>query len=300
LSGRALDPASLFDLHRPPGYYNADEKVALLRRERKSPHDEALVDFRGSDVQFKFSAAGLPLIHGAWSWQATVAGQPLGASGAWEESCWNRDADCDYLELSLKLTGGWRLDRQLLLARKDRFLYLADALVGPQSSDAARGEIHFAASLPLAPRTTFVPAADAREAWLNQGGKRRATLVPPALAEWRAEFCHAELASEQGHVVLSQAALGQALYAPLFIDLDPLRVRRGLTWRRLTVAENLVVVPRDVAAAFRVQVGHEQWLFYRSLAPRGNRTFLGQNYSSEFVCTRFLPSGEAKDILAVE
>ena len=299
LNGLALDPAQLFDLRRPPGYYNAAEKVALLRRDRKKPHDELLVDFRGRDVQLKLSAAGLPLIHGAWTWRATAAGQPLAAVGLWEESCWNRDADCDYLELSLKLNDGWRLDRQMLLARKDRFLYLADALVSPQR-EALRDETRYATSLPLADRTLFVPAAETREAWLVQGGKRRLTVVPPALAEWRTEFCHAELATEEGRVVLAQAALGRALYAPLFIDLDPLRARRGLTWRRLTVAENLEVVPRDVAAAYRVQVGREQWLVYRSLAPRGNRTFLGQNYSSEFVCTRFLPSGEAKDILAVE
>jgi hypothetical protein len=43
-------------------------------------------------------------------------------------------------------------------------------------------------------------------------------------------------------------------------------VKRPLTWRRITVAENLALVPREVAAAYRVQVGREQWLFYRSLA----------------------------------
>ena len=58
--------------------------------------------------------------------------------------------------------------------------------------------------------------------------------------------------------------------------------------------------PPEGLITYRVQVGREQWLFYRSLAPRGNRTFLGQNYSSEFVCTRFRPDGTAKDILAIE
>lgn len=341
-SGPPLDPAALFDLRKQPGYYNAAEKVALLRRAKKQPHDELWVDFRASDVQLRLAAAGVTLIEGPWTWQASVAGQPLAAAGAWRESCWNRDADCDYLEIELPLAGGWKLDRQFLLARKDRFLFVADALIGPAAGASGQptngsprpgppagsaAEIHYAASLPLADSIAFAPANQTREAWLvgrsglprrtstrdvassrppgpapqaGPTGKRRATLIAPALAEWRAEFCHADLTAEDGRLMLRQASLGCHLYAPLFVDLDPARCRRAVTWRRLTVAEHLHIVPRDVAVAYRVQVGREQWLFYRSLAPRGNRTFLGQNYSSEFVCTRFRADGTAKDILAIE
>ncbi|HEX5106693.1 MAG TPA: hypothetical protein VFV87_22890, partial [Pirellulaceae bacterium] len=125
-------------------------------------------------------------------------------------------------------------------------------------------------------------------------------ILPLALPEWQAEFCHGEMTLSGHAATLQQAALGNNLYAPLWIDLNLRRVRCERTWRRLTVAENLQIVPRDVAVGYRVQFGREQWLVYRSLARWGNRTLLGQNYATEFVCTRFLRTGKTHDILAIE
>jgi hypothetical protein len=73
-----------------------------------------------------------------------------------------------------------------------------------------------------------------------------------------------------------------------------------MTWRRLTVAESLNVVPADMAVGYRIQVGKSQWLIYRSLSPSRNRTVLGQNFSSEFVVARFLPTGKAETLLEIE
>jgi hypothetical protein len=97
-----------------------------------------------------------------------------------------------------------------------------------------------------------------------------------------------------------QAAEGRALLAPLWIDLDPRRIRQPLTWRRLTVAENLHNVARDVAVGYRVQIGGGHWLVYRTLAPRANRTVLGQNFSAEFVCCRLKKTGAAETIIEIQ
>jgi len=298
----AVDLKSLFDLRRPPGYYNAAAKVALLRRAKKPPHDELLVDFHGPEVAVALKAAGVLLAEGEWTWRATAAGQSLLATGNWEESCWHRDSQCDYLELELKLSAGWRLERQMLLARKDRFLFLGDALIGPNVNDpdADAVEMRAAFSLPLVDNIGWSGAPETREGSLVEGRERRATVIAPALPEWRSEHCHSNLEESESCLSLQQAAVGRSLFLPLWIDLDPARARRALTWRKLTVAENLKVVPRDVAVAYRVHVGGQQWLFYRSLAPRGNRTFLGENFSSEFACLRFLPSGEGEEILSIE
>src|SRR5207249_5107973 len=131
-------------------------------------------------------------------------------------------------------------------------------------------------------------AHETREGWLVADGRRRATIIPLALPEWRAEFCHSELSAESHRLTLRQAALGRNLFAALWIDLNPRRARRPLTWRRLTVGENLALVPRDMAVGYRVQVGHEQWLFYRSIAPVGNRSVLGHNTISSYACARIL------------
>jgi hypothetical protein len=129
---------------------------------------------------------------------------------------------------------------------------------------------------------------------------RCATIVPPALPEWRSEYRHAEFSADGDNAVLQQAAHGRSLFAPLWIDLDPKRAKRPITWRRLTVAENLEIVGRDIAAAYRIQAGREQWLVYRSLAPAGNRSVLGFNTLSSFVVARILPCGLTEEILAID
>src|SRR3954470_5088500 len=155
--------AQIFDLKGQPGYYNAKAKCALLRRAKKSPHDELFLDFSQCECHLRLLAEDIPLVEGAWAWQATAAGQPLTPVGPWKEVCWHREKACDYLEIELPLSDGWKLERLAFLVRDDRFLLLADALLGPH--DAAV-ELRFESSLPLAHETSFQPVGDTRESWL--------------------------------------------------------------------------------------------------------------------------------------
>jgi hypothetical protein len=319
------DALALFDLTQKPGYYNAKAKSALLRRSARPPHDELLVGFSRAECYLEVRASSTALLAGTWSVQAAAAGSPLIAAGPWEESCWETDEDCDFLEIELPLSGGWRLERQMLLARRDRFLLLADALLAPpahSSSNTSHGangsspsapatqppvqppaqpsELHYASSLALASRAAFRPAAETREGWLESNNRRMATVIPVALPEWRAEFCHGQLAADGGQLNLEHRSLGRNLYAPLWIDLDPTRLRRPLTWRRITVGENLAAVTRDAAAAYRIQAGTSHWLFYRSLTKPANRSYLGHNTHYEFVCQRFLATGDTEPIIEIE
>ena len=99
---------------------------------------------------------------------------------------------------------------------------------------------------------------------------------------------------------LRQTTAGQRLFAPLFIDLDRSRFRRRMTWRQLTVAESLTPVPPDMAVGFRVAIGDQQWIIYRSLAARGNRTLLGHNLATESLIARFGKDGEVTSIVEIE
>jgi hypothetical protein len=89
------------------------------------------------------------------------------------------------------------------------------------------------------------------------------------------------------------------MYCPIVMDLDERRLAAPLTWRQLTVAEKMQTVPRDVAVAYRVQAGDDQWVVYKSIGPRANRTFLGQNHSTEFVFGRFV-EGNFERLIEVE
>lgn len=284
-----------------PAIHSQDARRALLRRTWQPPFDSLGVDYSQPDLRVELTAADRSILSGTWDFETTAGGKPLSAVGPWEEVCWHSDREVDYLELELPLTGGWKLQRQMALARNDQFLYLADAVLGEETlPPGAKAEIRHTYRLPLADELVFNQAAETREGAVFKGRKRLARILPAALPEWRAEFCSGEFFQKEEQLVLQQAAEGRNLYAPLWLDLSPTRVRRECTWRRLTVGENLEVQPRDVATGYRVQCGKEQWLVYRTLSPKASRTVLGQNFAVDFVLCRFLSSGKIEDIVEIE
>jgi len=285
--------------HAP--WYSESRGLALLRTRWSPPTDSASLRYYAAEVDSEWQAGGRVLGSGAWSWQATVNGQPLQADGNWEEVCWHSDADVDYMELELPLTNGWILQRQVLLARLDRFLYLADVLIGNDAPQQEPADLSFTSSWPLLEGVKFEPARETREGHFTVGGKRIASALPLSLPEWRAEMARGELrCTPEGELQLSVTGRGRNLYCPIWIDLDSRRTAHPCTWRRLTVAQHLETMRSDAAVGYRVQSGAQNWLFYRSLAERASRTVLGQNYSTEFVAARFQRDGQTVDLIEIQ
>jgi hypothetical protein len=231
---------------------------------------------------------------GVWQLDISRDGRRAEPMSEWEEVFRVSHERADYLELSSEFSEGLRVKRQILLARKDRFLFLADAIVAREP-----GKLDYRACLPLASATRFDGAEESREGFLT-GPSRRALVLPLALPEWRADARFGSLEPTEHGLELSQPAQGCGTYAPLFIDLQPRRFREPFTWRRLTVAENLHPLPADTAAGYRVQVGRRQWLIYRSLAAKANRTLLGHNLATQMLVARFRRNGEVDALLEIE
>jgi hypothetical protein len=290
----------------PPSLHWEDGAVAVMRRNWNRGDERIALLFAGRTCELELVASGRVAACGAWRFEVTQQGQPLQPLSDWESICWYTDEDVDYLELEIKLAAGVKLQRQIVLAREDRFLILADALMSPQ-----RGGLEYRSVLPLAPQVEFHGAEESREGFLAHGpGTRGAVLpaaprplaqvLPLALPEWRAEQCQGELRATAEGLELRQRTAGQRLFAPLFLDLDRGRFRRRMTWRRLTVAESLQPLPADMAVGFRVAIGDQQWIIYRSLAPTGNRTLLGHNLATESLIARFGKDGEVTAIVEIE
>lgn len=257
--------------------------------------DRLVVDYRGSDVRCELIAGREVLLSGVCRLALSLDGVPLTPEGSWEEVCWVSDDDADYLELQLSFDREVRVQRHLLLARDDRFLFWADAVLGKTA-----GKIEYQCTLPLAKGIAFQSVAETREGYLT-GRQRRATVLPLALPEWREEPSAGRLAAGQCGLELFQStSSARALFAPLWIDLHPRGQTRPVTWRRLTVAEDRSIQPLDVAAGYRVAAGREQWLFYRSLDACGNRTVLGHNLITEFFAGRFGRQGVAEPLMEIE
>jgi hypothetical protein len=221
-------------------------------------------------------------------------GEALQPASPWEEVCWVSDDDVDYLELEIELAGGLRVQRHFLLAREDRFVLLADAILG-----GAPARLEYRGVLPLCRGVSLEPAADSWEGFLAEG-KPAALVLPLALPEWRAGPPVGSLTQSDDGLEVCQSAQGCSMFAPLFFDLKPRRMTRQPTWRQLTVAEEREVQPHDAVVGYRVMVGKQQWLIYRSLAEAGNRTLLGHNLSTEMLVARFRRDGEVEPLLEIE
>jgi len=277
-----------------PALHSPWAAAAVLSPKWSRSGERLTVVYPRQSVQLEMACGDDVLWSGLWEFEVRFDGQPAAPNSEWDEICWVSDEDVDYLELEIGLSGGLRVQRHLLLARQDRFLLLADSILGDRP-----GVINYRGILPLCRGIAFRGMAATREGVLV-GRKRRALVLPLALPEWRSDVRSGELVQTAAGLELFQAAEGCRLFAPLFFDLDRRRMTRRLTWRQLTVAQSLTVQPHDVAVGYRVAIGKRQWLIYRSLAQRGNRTLLGHNVAHEMLIARFDRSGEVETLLEVE
>ena len=293
--GRKLKPSARRAASEPlPAMHSewGESAVLLTDWSRRSPR--LTVTFADRACLCELSNLGQVVWSGPWDPSVCIDGQTMSLQSDWEEVCWISDADADCLEIEADLGDGWQLQRQICLAREDRLLFMADVVLGSRAAN-----IEYGCRLPVVDDISYRWGDATREVTL--AGKRKlAVAMPLALPEWQAEESTGSLSASEDGLELKQRVDGVALYAPMFIDLHAKRFKKPLTWRRLTVAEKLEIQPPDVAVGYRVQLGRRQWLIYRSLSRRGNRSVLGQNISWEFQLGQFDAHGEVEPIVEIE
>ncbi len=219
-----------------------------------------------------------------------------------EVVCREHNESGDYLELSFELESNVRLDRQIFLAR-DNFLFLGDTIVKLDTRTVDEGSntetLSYQCDFPLAPGVECLPETETREIYLKDR-QIRSLVLPLALPEWKAARSQHAIVCDNGVMTLSQTAPTTGMFAGLFIDLSQKRSLKPRTWRPLTVAESLSEVSSDVAVAFRVRVGKQQWVFYKSIQPNSNRSFIGYNFADGFLAGRFLEDGIIESMIETE
>ncbi|HEX4131874.1 MAG TPA: hypothetical protein VHZ24_17710 [Pirellulales bacterium] len=278
-----------------PAVQSEPAELGLLRSDWSRGSARLAIAYAQRRVLGELSIGKHLLIAGDCAIEMRFNGLPAVAETDWEQVCWESDDRADYLELEMALAGGFRVQRQMLLARDDHFALVADAVLCPHPAD-----VGYRAAWPLASDMSFEPARDSSEGWLSDG-RRRALVLPLALPEWRSQPGPGTLTNDHGKLVYElRAAKARALYAPLFFDLRPKRFAKRFTWRRLTVAESRVTQPVDVAAGYRVHIGNAQWLVYRSLSEGVSRTVLGHHLFSEYLAARFTASGTVEPVMEIE
>lgn len=255
------------------------------------------VDYSTETIRLELIFEGRILLSGDWPIDVTRDGKQLRSDDEWDVNCWHSDEDCDYLELSMGLSDGSQLERLILLAREDGVAMLGEVLLGPD--DKAASPVEIRSRLPLGDGISLEDQDETRDSMLVSDDKPICGIIPLALPEWRSERRVGELTEDGNHLYFQAKSIGRNLVSPIWIDFSRTRYAKQRTWRQLTVAQSLEKVANDVAVAYRIQAGKDQWLIYRSLDERANRTVLGQNLSSEALYGRFLRTGEVDEYLEI-
>jgi hypothetical protein len=280
---------------RTPAVHSEWSQFAMLRRDWSPASPRLAIGYSGRTLVFEATAGRHVLLAGNCQPQIRSAGRLLEPTSGWDEICWVSDSDGDYVELEMTLDNTVRVQRHIYLARRDLFLFMADAVM---SSEATA--IDYSLSLGLGRGLSLRRAEETNEGWLV-AKKPQATVLPLAMGEWQSDPRGGRLSLAEGQLHLTQTApRPQGLFAPLFFDLNRSRQGLPLSWRQLTVAENRVNQPADLAVGYRVQIGRQNWLIYRSLTGGANRTLLGHHLLTQFMIGQFTSAGEVVKLVDIE
>ncbi|MEM9587473.1 MAG: hypothetical protein AAGA03_09340 [Planctomycetota bacterium] len=291
--------------------HSEDAKVAYLIPEWDVRRGRVHMDYRSETVAIELFAGKSRVMAGDWQTTVSLDGAQQHPQGDWINTCEYTDDDVHYVEIEQPWTGGMVLQRQMMLVRDDRCVMMADVILPEHlgsgeiedrgnAPEKPLGKIEYSCKLPLESSVELQVQDETREALLHDG-KSRGLVFPLVASEWRVGPTDGALEpSPDGNAVFTARGQG-ALYAPLWLDFQSRRFKRKRTWRKLTVADELRLVDDQEAVGFRVQVGSEQWLIYRSLGEPRCRTVLGKHLIADFFCGRFdTGDGSVDELITVD
>ena len=283
---------------RPKASFHSEwAQVAILRSGWGRKRRELAVCVNGTHVEIALQSCGNRILEGCIEFTLEVAGARLEPTGSWVETCWQSDSDADFLEMELEVNDCWRIQRQFCVSRRSGAVLIADVVLGTANSD-----VRHTLKMGTASGATFTAGNDGRELFVDTGNLH-GLVLPVGLSEWpsdRSGSIRGDLTGTNELELITSGDQLSALYCPLFFALTPKAADKQYTWRQLVVANKLTQEAQDQASASRIQVGGRQWLLYRSLTEQANRTFMGQNYASEFVFGEFLLDGKLKPYVEIE
>lgn len=250
------------------------------------------IDYHDQNVVLQMFSGKRVMLSGSVGVELCVGGVDCQPIGPWEEVCEYSDDDVHYLEIEQDWSGGVVLQRQFVLLRDDRCVLFSDAVIPKEAAPdedgcGGLGEIQYRCRIPVAGGTEFAFDDEVREVVFSTGS-RKVMCLPLGAPEWRVGPTQVDVTvSADQHLVVT-ASGKERLYTPLWFDFSQRRFARKRTWRQLTVADQLKILDRSEAVGYRIQMGSEQWMIYRSLfGGQNTRTVLGKHLIADFYCARF-------------
>lgn len=294
IAGKGVDNLACASV--PLSSYSQTAEAGVFQRDWQSQGTRIAVDYSVDPMLLEIvGPKGDSLLAGPWSCSVTRGTRSLEVVSSWQEVCWYTDDEVDYLELEASFEEDCRVQRQVLLIREAGVVLLADALLSGQ-----KAPWRLCSTLPLASKLELVEADKTRESWLAEDGVKKALLVPLASGEWKRQASQQAVAISDGLLCMEVAKDTNNLYMPLAIALKREHFEAPITWRALTVVENLQIQPSEVAVGYRLQLDKQQWVFYRSLAKAVPRSVLGMHTAGDFcACSFDYRTGDAESLVEV-
>jgi hypothetical protein len=292
-------------------------RFALLRSDWSVDADSVAVTHHRKFPQLDVTALGRSLIHGDWDLKLQLGGSPVELADEWSCVCWQSDPDSDFIELQMAGPGKLRVERLIMLSRKDRFLIVADSISGVPPLDptqrpldgssmakktpaSTKQRIEYESRLPLCDGMIGSCEGTTREGRVT-GQRLKSRVFPLGLPQDRVHSTPHEFSIVGNQIVLKHVGEGEGLFAPLIFVWHPERTRVEASWRTLTVTEDGKVVGPDVAVGYRFKLGDFQLLISRSLKKTGySRACLGHHTFNETVVATFDANGDVQPILTVQ
>ncbi|MDR0870893.1 MAG: hypothetical protein LBN39_08890 [Planctomycetaceae bacterium] len=239
------------------------------------------------DVSQEVHLHGEPVLFGTWHFAVQCQDKQLKPAGIWTETCNYTENNCEYLELDLPLTRGFRIQRFFLLNNKDQLLLLGDTVF----SEKKCRNVSYQSALYHSPELNVQPEKPFSSLLFHTKKNKPLFRVLPF---------DESVQMDETTLTIQRQWTGQACFMPLLFDLKPQRLGKSFLWKRLTVGENRQLVPEDKAAGYRIQLGSEQFLLYRSMTAMANRTVLGHNLVDDFCFARFAPKSGVETLVTVQ
>ncbi len=252
-------------------------------------------------TQFQLSLGSKPLVQGVsdlmGQWKDKILA-PLQLRVT--QTCEHHKNGCDYFEFDWPLTQHYRLQRGFLLDHTHRLMVLGDTLRwdGKRTPTKA-GLLTYESRLVFAPNISLARESKQLDVEiLNNSARTLGRILPLCLPALEGKLKIDGRRAEYG-IKYSLQGEGPSLFAPLVFDLDAARCKQPATWRQLTVGEEMQKVDAGRAVGFRVQLGKEQFLLYRSMTPMANRSVLGHNLIDDFCYATFSPEAGVSPLVEV-
>lgn len=279
-------------------------EAAVMRHSWSSNACMVATDFSSDPMWLQiFGHNRRKLIDGAWDLKVEQEGIEVPVDSAWQQICWLGDDDADYLELQCEAEGIYKVQRQIMFIRQESLVFLCDTLLAEKPS-----RWHLTSSWQLSSGTQIETFPDNTEVRLVAcSSKKEKTIARPAaialpigLPEWRTPDLEGDLYSDQNVLTLHQYGVGTRLMCPMVLGIGPNAIKQAYTWRQLTIGDDMKISSPEQARGFRVQIGNDQVLFYRSLGSVRRRTMMSLHLSSEFYAGRFdREDGEIESLVEV-